>query len=172
MRPQEISNHPEIVRRLGIISMNTAIEVDLQGNVNSTHVMGRQMMNGIGGSGDFTRNAYVSIFSCPSTQKNGKISTIVPLVTHRDHSEHSVQIVVTENGVADLRGRDPHERARLLIDNCAHPEYRDQLNAYMNVLKKGHTPQSLSLSFAMHKQFEQTGDMRNVKWADLRQLTR
>lgn len=171
MRPQEISNHPEIVRRLGILSMNTAIEVDLQGNVNSTHVMGRQMMNGIGGSGDFTRNAYLSIFSCPSTQKGGKISTIVPLVTHMDHSEHSVQIVVTEHGVADLRGRDPHERARLLINNCAHPDYRDQLNAYLVVLKKGHTPQSLSLSFAMHKQFEQKGDMRAVNWAELRNAT-
>ncbi|MBL8242068.1 MAG: succinate CoA transferase, partial [Bryobacterales bacterium] len=113
LRPQEISNHPEIVRRLGIVSMNTAIEVDLGGNVNSTHVMGRQMMNGIGGSGDFTRNAYVSIFSCPSTAKGGKISAIVPLCSHMDHSEHSVQIIVTENGVADLRGKDPHERAEL-----------------------------------------------------------
>jgi acetyl-CoA hydrolase len=169
MRPQEISNHPEIVRRLGIISMNTAIEVDLQGNVNSTHVMGRQMMNGIGGSGDFTRNAYISMFSCPSTQKGGKISTIVPLVTHMDHSEHSVQVVITENGIADLRGRDPYDRARLLIDNCAHPEYRDQLKAYLDVVKKGHTPQSLSLSFAMHRQFEQSGDMRNVNWAELRE---
>ena len=80
MRPQEITNHPEIVRRLGIVSMNTAIEVDLGGNVNSTHVMGKTMMNGIGGSGDFTRNAYLSIFSCPSTAKGGKISAIVPLV--------------------------------------------------------------------------------------------
>ena len=111
LRPQEISNNPEVVRRLGIISINTAIEVDLFGNVNSTHVMGRQMMNGIGGSGDFTRNAYLSIFTCPSTAKGGKISTIVPLVSHMDHSEHSVQIVVTEQGVADLRGKDPHERA-------------------------------------------------------------
>ncbi len=116
MRPQEISNHPEIVRRLGIISMNTAIEVDIFGNVNSTHIMGRQMMNGIGGSGDFTRNAYLSVFSCPSTAKGGKISTIVPRVSHMDHSEHSVQIVVTEQGVADLRGLAPHERARLIID--------------------------------------------------------
>jgi acetyl-CoA hydrolase len=105
LRPQEITNHPEIVRRLGIISMNTAIEIDLGGNVNSTHIMGTQMMNGIGGSGDFTRNAYISIFSCPSTQKGGKISTIVPMVSHTDHSEHSVQVVATENGVADLRGK-------------------------------------------------------------------
>jgi succinate CoA transferase len=166
MRPQEISNHPELVRRLGIVSMNTAIEIDLFGNVNSTHVMGRQIMNGIGGSGDFTRNAYISIFSCPSTQKGGTISTIVPVVSHTDHSEHSVQIVVTEHGVADLRWRDPHERAHLLIVNCAHPDYRQQLLEYLDLVRKGHTPQSLSLSFAMHRAFERVGDMRNVHWAD------
>ena len=168
LRPQEISNHPEIVRRLGIISMNTAIEIDLFGNVNSTHVLGRQMMNGIGGSGDFTRNAYLSIFSCPSTQKGGKISTIVPLVTHVDHSEHSVQIVITEHGIADLRCQDPHERAHLLITNCAHPEYRDQLFAYLDLVKQGHTPSSLSLGYAMHRNFERTGDMRAVNWAEWR----
>ncbi len=166
LRPQEISNHPELVRRLGIVSMNTAIEIDLFGNVNSTHVLGRMLMNGIGGSGDFTRNAYVSIFSCPSTQKSGKISTIVPLATHIDHNEHSVQVVVTEQGVADLRGLDPHERARLLIKNCAHPDYREQLSGYLDVVEKGHTPHSLSLSFAMHRAFTQCGDMRNLCWAD------
>jgi acetyl-CoA hydrolase len=164
MRPQEISNNPEVVRRLGVISMNTAIEVDLFGNVNSTHVMGRQMMNGIGGSGDFTRNAYLSIFSCPSMAKGGKISTIVPLVTHVDHSEHSVQVVITEQGVADLRGQDPHSRARLIIDRCAHPDFRDQLNTYLELVKQGHTPQSLSLAFAMHRQFARTGDMRAIQW--------
>src|SRR5664279_3530538 len=116
LRPQEISNHPEIVRRLGIVSMNTAIEIDLGGNVNSTHVMGKTMMNGIGGSGDFTRNAYLSIFSCPSTAKGGKISAIVPLASHMDHSEHSVQIVATEHGIADLRGRSPYERANEIIE--------------------------------------------------------
>jgi acetyl-CoA hydrolase len=168
MRPQEISNSPEVVRRLGIISMNTAIEIDLFGNVNSTHVMGRQLMNGIGGSGDFTRNAYLSIFSCPSTAKGGKISTIVPLVTHMDHSEHSVQIVITEQGVADLRGKDPHTRARLIINNCAHPEFRDQLTEYLDLVKQGHTPQSLSLAFAMHRQYYRTGDMRGMKWEEWR----
>jgi acetyl-CoA hydrolase len=168
LRPQEITNHPEVVRRLGVISMNTAIEVDLFGNVNSTHVMGRQMMNGIGGSGDFTRNAYLSIFSCPSTAKGGKISTIVPLVTHMDHSEHSVQVVITEQGVADLRGLDPHQRARLIIQKCAHPEFRDQLTAYLEYVREGHTPQSLSLAFAMHRQFDRTGDMRGIDWASWR----
>ena len=107
LRPQEISNSPEIVRRLGIISINTAIEVDIAGNVNSTHVLGRNMMNGIGGSGDFARNAFLSIFTCPSTAKGGKISTIVPMVSHLDSSEHSVHIIITEQGVADLRGKSP-----------------------------------------------------------------
>jgi acetyl-CoA hydrolase len=164
MRPQEISNHPEVVRRLGIISMNTAIEVDIFGNVNSTHIMGRQMMNGIGGSGDFTRNAYLSVFSCPSTAKGGKISTIVPRVSHMDHSEHSVQIVVTEHGVADLRGLAPYDRARLIIDRCAHPEFRDQLNGYLDLDIEGHTPLSMSRAYAMHVQFRRTGDMRGIDW--------
>ena len=132
-----------MIRRLGIISINTAIEVDIFGNVNSTHVMGRQMMNGIGGSGDFTRNAYLSIFTCPSTAKGGKISTIVPLVSHMDHSEHSVQIVATEYGIADLRGRSPYERATLIIHNCAHPDFRDELNGYLEMVEGGHTPQTL-----------------------------
>jgi acetyl-CoA hydrolase len=169
LRPQEISNHPEIVRRLGIVSMNTAIEVDLGGNVNSTHVMGKTMMNGIGGSGDFTRNAYLSIFSCPSTAKNGMISTIVPLASHMDHSEHSVQIVVTEQGVADLRGKDPLERARLIIDNCAHPDYKEQLRDYLRlVAPSSHEPLSLSLGLAMHRQFIRNGDMRQIDWEEYR----
>ncbi len=168
LRPQEISNHPEIVRRLGIVSMNTAIEVDLGGNVNSTHVMGKTIMNGIGGSGDFTRNAYLSIFSCPSTAKNGKVSTIVPLAAHMDHSEHDVQIVVTEHGVADLRGKDPHERAELMIHRCAHPEYRAQLRDYLHLIKGGHEPLSLSLGLAMHRQYLRHGDMRHIDWEEFR----
>src|SRR5664279_71420 len=169
LRPQEISNHPEIVRRLGIVSMNTAIEIDLGGNVNSTHVMGKTMMNGIGGSGDFTRNAYLSIFSCPSTAKGGKISAIVPLASHMDHSEHSVQIVVTEQGVADLRGKDPHERAELIINNCAHPDYKEQLRDYLRLVSPAsHEPLSLSLGLAMHRQFLRHGDMRHINWEEYR----
>ena len=164
LRPQEISNQPEVIRRLGLISINTAIETDLFGNVNSTHIMGRNIMNGIGGSGDFTRNAFISIFTCPSTQKSGKISTIVPLVSHADHSEHSVQVIVTEHGVADLRGKDPYERARLIIERCAHPEFRDSLRRYFDMAKGGHTPQSLSTAFRMHEQFLKKGDMRDVDW--------
>jgi propionyl-CoA:succinyl-CoA transferase len=164
MRPQEISNHPEVARRLGIISMNTAIEVDLCGNVNSTHIMGRQLMNGIGGSGDFTRNAYISIFTCPSTQKDGKISTVVPMVTHTDHSEHSVDVLVTEHGVADLRGKDPRQRAVTVIENCAAPAYREQLRDYLKFVKPGHEPLSFKACFAMHQKFVRDGDMRGVRW--------
>jgi propionyl-CoA:succinyl-CoA transferase len=164
MRPQEISNHPEVIRRLGLISINTAIEVDLFGNVNSTHIMGRQMMNGIGGSGDFTRNAYLSIFVCPSSAKGGKISTVVPLVSHADHSEHSVQVIVTEHGIADLRGRSPHERAELIIEHCAHPEFRNELHGYLRIVESGHTPHSLRAAFAFHCRFLDTGDMHGVDW--------
>jgi acetyl-CoA hydrolase len=162
IRPQEITNHPEVVRRMGVISCNTAIEVDLFGNVNSTHILGRSMMNGIGGSGDFTRNAYISIFTCPSTQKNGAISTIVPLVSHEDHSEHSVQIVVTEQGVADLRGKAPHQRAQLIIEKCAHPDYRDELRAYYDKTRESHTPQALECAFDLHLRFLRTGTMKHT----------
>jgi acetyl-CoA hydrolase len=165
LRPQEISNNPEVARRLGIISMNTAIEVDLGGSVNSSHIMGRQLMNGIGGSGDFTRSAYISVFSCPATQKGGKISTVVPVVSHSDHSEHSVDVLVTEHGVADLRGKDPRERARIVIANCAAPEYRDQLTAYLAFSRSGHEALSFRSSFEMHHKFAQDGDMRGVVWA-------
>lgn len=160
LRPQEITNHPEVVRRLGLISMNTALEADLFGNVNSTHVLGRAMMNGIGGSGDFTRNAYLSVFSCPSTAKDGKISAIVPMVTHVDHSEHSVQILATEWGVADLRGLSPAERAVRIIERCAHPDYQEPLRAYLKLAHSGHTAQTLRSAFEMHLRFEATGDMR------------
>ncbi len=165
LRPQEISNNPELVRRLGIITVNTAIEVDLFGNVNSTHPLGKNLMNGIGGSGDFTRNAYISIFTCPSLAKGGKISPIVPLVAHMDHSEHSVSVIVTEQGVADMRCKDPHERAELIVEKCAHPEYRDELRGYFKSVKDGHTPQTLKQAFAMHQKFLETGDMHGVKWS-------
>lgn len=164
LRPQEISNNPEIVRRLGIISINTALELDIFGNVNSTHVLGRNMMNGIGGSGDFTRNAYISIFTCPSVAKKGMISAIVPNCSHMDHSEHSVQVIITEQGIADLRGKGPVERAQLICDNCAHPDYRDTLKSYFAEVSGGHTPSSLQNAFAMHQKFLETGDMRGVEW--------
>jgi acetyl-CoA hydrolase len=166
LRPQEISNSPEIIRRLGLISVNTAIEVDITGNVNSTHVLGRNMMNGIGGSGDFARNAFLSIFTCPSTAKGGKISTIVPMVSHLDSSEHSVQVIITEQGIADLRHKSPTERARTIIENCAHPDYRGLLRDYVALAGAAHSPQTLAAAFGMHTTFAKSGDMRSVNWAN------
>ena len=130
LRPQEITNHPEIIRRLGLISINTALEFDIYGNVNSTHVSGTKMMNGIGGSGDFARNARLAIFVTKSIAKGGNISSIVPFVAHVDHTEHDVDVVVTEQGYADLRGLAPRERAELIINNCVHPMYKSSYVDY------------------------------------------
>lgn len=130
LRPMEISNNPELIRRLGVIGMNSMIEADIYGNVNSTHVMGTRMMNGIGGSGDFTRNGFFSFYVSPSTAKGGAISAIVPMVSHHDHTEHDVMFIVTEQGMADLRGKSPRQRAKLIIENCSHPDYRDMLRDY------------------------------------------
>ena len=160
MRPAEISNHPEVVRRLGLIAMNTALECDIYGNVNSTHVNATKMMNGIGGSADFSRNAYLSIFMCPSIQKNGALSSIVPMVTHVDHSEHSVKIIVTEQGVADLRNLSPMQRAQTIIENCVHPDYKQLMWDYLKIARKGHLPHNIMAAFEFHKTFEEKGDMR------------
>ena len=165
MRPAEISNNPEGIRRLGVIAMNTALEADIFGAVNSTHVLGPKMMNGIGGSGDFTRNAYISIFSCPSVTKGGMISNIVPMVAHADHSEHSVDVLVTDQGIADLRHKDPVERAHAIIDNCAHPMYRELLRDYLKFGVNGQTPHELRAAFAFHNAFNETGDMRNTDYS-------
>jgi succinate CoA transferase len=160
LRPQEISNNPALVRQLGVIAMNTALEVDLYGHVNSTHVLGETMMNGIGGSGDFTRNAYLSIFLCPSVAKGGRISTVVPMCTHIDHNEHSVQVIVTEQGLADLRGKAPAERSQTIIDRCAHPAYRDYLHRYVREAPAGHIRHDLGRCFELHQNLLRCGAMR------------
>ncbi|GGO53576.1 succinyl-CoA:acetate CoA-transferase [Roseovarius pacificus] len=161
LRPQEISNHPEIVRRLGIIAINTALEFDIYGNVNSTHVMGSHMMNGIGGSGDFARNSGLSIFVTKSVAKGGNITSLVPMVSHVDHTEHDVDVIVTELGLADLRGLAPRERARVIIDNCAHPDWRDSLSDYFKRAcnRGGQTPHVLEEAFKWHCAFRDTGSM-------------
>ena len=163
LRPQEISNHPELVRRLGVIAMNSMIEADIYGNINSTHLMGSSMMNGIGGSGDFARNGYLSFFVTPSVAKDGKISCLVPMCSHVDHTEHDTQIIVTEQGLADLRGLSPRRRAQVLINQCAHPDYRPMLQDYFDrACKQGaqHTPHLLGEALSWHQRFLETGDMR------------
>lgn len=163
LRPMEITNNPEVIRRLGIIGINAMIEADIYGNVNSTHIMGTKMMNGIGGSGDFTRNGFFSFFVSPSVAKDGAISCIVPMVSHHDHTEHDVMFVVTEQGMADLRGKSPTQRAKLIINNCAHPDYRPILQDYYDRAEKSgglHTPHILSEALSWHERFVTTGDMR------------
>ncbi|MDR0991077.1 MAG: acetyl-CoA hydrolase/transferase family protein [Propionibacteriaceae bacterium] len=162
LRPQEISNNPEVIRRLGVLSCNGMIEADLYGNINSTHIMGSRMQNGIGGSGDFTRNAYISAFVSPSTAKGGAISCIVPMVSHHDHTEHDVMVVVTEQGVADLRGLAPRKRAQAMI-KVAHPTYRPLLEDYVAQAAKtansAHTPHDLRQALSWHVRMLETGSM-------------
>ncbi|GHT03557.1 acetyl-CoA hydrolase [Bacteroidia bacterium] len=164
LRPSEISNNPEVARRIGIIAINTALEADIFGHVNSSHVLGTKMMNGIGGSGDFCRNAYLSIFTTPSIAKGGAISAIVPMVSHVDHSEHSVKILITEHGVADLRGLSPHQRAESIITHCVDPSYQPLLREYLKLSQTGHTPATVASALSFHVAFAETGDMRQAKF--------
>lgn len=163
-RPLEISNSPGVIRRLGVIAMNTALEFDIYGNVNSTHVLGTKIMNGIGGSGDFARNAYLTFFFTKSIAKNGDISSIVPMCSHIDHTEHDVDVFVTEQGLADVRGLCPKERALKIINQCAHPDYRPMLSDYfqraMGTTKHANTPHILSEALSWHQRFAETKTMR------------
>ena len=163
LRPLDISNSPEVIRRLGDISLNTPIEFDIYGQANSTHIMGNGMMNGIGGSGDYMRNGYETIFNSPSTGAGGKISKVVPMVTHADHSEHDTMVFITEQGIADVRGLPPIQRAKLIIEKCAHPDFRAQLTDYLEYSIKnfpGHEPVTLTRAFEMHERFRKTGTMK------------
>lgn len=161
LRPQDISNAAEVIRRLDVIAINTALECDIYGNVNSTHIGGNNMMNGIGGSGDFARNAYLSIFVMQSTAKSNTLTRVVPMVSHVDHTEHDVDIIITEQGLADLRGLAPRQRAELIINNCAHPDYKIDLLDYFEraKLRGGHTPHLLEEAFAGYQRLKETGSM-------------
>lgn len=162
LRPLDISNSGEIVNRLGVISLGNAIEVDIYGNANTSHVMGSKVVNGIGGGGGFAHNSYLSIMLLPSQAKKGAISSIVPMVTHCDINEHEIDVIITENGLADLRGKDPVERAKAIIENCASPLYKEQLTAYLNKsikLAGGHQPQLLDEAFSWHIRLREKGSM-------------
>lgn len=163
LRQQEVSNSPELIRRLGIIAMNGMIEADIYGNVNSTCVMGSRIQNGIGGSGDFARNAFLSLFVSPSTAKGGKISAFVPMAPHTDHILQDVQIIVSEQGLADLRGLAPVERAREIINKCAHPDFRSGLQDYFEQARQHsfgqHIPHHLPAALAWHQRYMETGSM-------------
>lgn len=167
LRPSEVSNCPEVIARLGVCSLNTAIEADIYGHVNSTKICGTKMMNGIGGSADFTNNAYMSIFTCGSTTKKGTISSIVPFCSHIDHTSHFIDAIITEYGVADLRGKCAMDKAEEII-NVAHPDYRPLLRDYLKIAERGggHTHHQLSAAFAMHDTFLRKGDMRLTNWSE------
>lgn len=176
LRPQEITNSAEIIDRLGVISMNACLEADIYGHVNSTLIDGSKMVHGIGGSGDFFRNAYISIAHFPSSRasKNGDpngISCIIPKVSHCDHTEHDISVVVTEQGLADLRQLAPRKRARLIIEKCVHPEFKPMLLDYYNFAEKkciqegkGHEPQILKAVYQMYTNHDEKGTMKLDKW--------
>ncbi len=118
--------------------------MDIYGNVNSSHIAGSRVVNGIGGGANFAQNSGLSVMLMPSISKGGAISNIVPMVSHQDISEHDIDIVVTENGLADLRGLDEAERADVIIKNCASDIYQDQLSKYLLKAREecgGHHPQ-------------------------------
>jgi succinyl-CoA:acetate CoA-transferase len=168
LRPQDVSNSPEVIRRLGCIAMNGFVECDIYGHVNSTHIVGKGIENGIGGSGDFARNSAYTIFMSPSVAKDGKISAIVPFATHIDHTEHDTMGIVTEFGFADLRGKSPKQRAKEIIEKCAHPDYRPVLwdyfkRAYANPSAGRQSPHMLDEAFSFHTRYLKSGDMRPKK---------
>ena len=195
LRSQQVSNSPEIIRRLGVIGMNTPVEVDMYAHANSTCVMGSRMLNGLGGSADFLRSAKYSIMHSPSTRPSKTdptgVSCIVPMCTHVDQTEHDLDVIVTEQvrnlhlslcrifltknfvlqGLADVRGLSPRERARVIIKKCAHPDYQPILMDYFEraeyeCLKKGwgHEPHLLWQAFKMHKQLNDHGTMKISNW--------
>ncbi|GHV54359.1 acetyl-CoA hydrolase [Deltaproteobacteria bacterium] len=163
IRSTDVANNGEVVARLGLIALNSGIEIDIYGNVNASHIMGSRVVNGLGGGANFAQNAGLSIVMLPSVSKNGDISAVVPMVSHHDIIEHDVDVVITENGVADLRGLDETERARSVIANCAHPEYRDRLARYLDtaILRYGgHHPIILEEALSWHQRLRDTGSMR------------
>ncbi|OHS93222.1 Acetyl-CoA hydrolase [Tritrichomonas foetus] len=175
LRPQAVSNSPEVIRRLGVIAMNTPVEADMYGHANSTLAGGTRLVNGLGGSGDFERNGYLSIMHCPSARKTKTdptgISCIIPMCSHIDHTEHDLDVLVTEQGLADLRGLCPVDRARLVIEKCAHPSYKDQLTDYLNMAIKdcqpkarGHEPHILEKVFKMHANLLKNQTMHLNSW--------
>jgi succinyl-CoA:acetate CoA-transferase len=162
LRPFTVINSPELIQRMGVTAINGCLEMDLQGQVNSSHLLGAKIMAGIGGTYDYARNSPCSIFIARSTTKGGDISTIVPFVSHVDHTEHDVDVLVTEQGLADLRGLDPRERAREIIAKCAHPDYREVLSDYLARAEKepGHIPVLPGESGSFHMRFAHSGSMK------------
>lgn len=175
LRPLSISNAPEPIRRLGCIAMNTPVEFDMYAHANSTLVGGTRMINGLGGSGDFLRNGFLKIMHSPSTRPSKTdplgITCVVPKAPHIDHTEHDLDVLVTEQGLADLRGLAPKDRAQTIIDKCVHPEYKPIIQEYFDMAKKeclakgvGHEPQLFDRCFKMQQNLAVNGTMKIKNW--------
>jgi acyl-CoA hydrolase len=149
LRPMWVSNSPELVTRLFVIAMNTPLEFDIYGNVNSTHVGGSKLVNGLGGSGDFLRNAYLSVIHAPSVRqlRDGRtVSCVMPYLRHIDHTKHDIKCYVTDQGYADnIEILSPRKRAHKMIDQCAHPHFRPALREYLRIAGEGDEPHPTDL---------------------------
>lgn len=141
LRPYEVANSLEIIARLNVVTIQQAIEVDLFGAANTSHI-GRNAHNGVGGSPDFDRAAGLVIVAMPSTAGEGRFSRIVPVLSSADIPRQDVDVLITDRGWADLRGLSPRERAETIIDRCSHPKFRDRLEAYYRKARSlgGHLP--------------------------------
>ncbi|MFT8897776.1 MAG: acetyl-CoA hydrolase/transferase C-terminal domain-containing protein [Acetobacter sp.] len=127
------------------------IEADIYGDVNSNCIMGSRIQNGIGSSGDFARNAFLSLFVSPSTAKGGKISAFVQMVPHTDHILQDLQIIVSEQGLANLLRLNGRGR---LINKYAHRDFRPALQDYFEQARQHsfgqHIPHYLLTAFAWY----------------------
>jgi len=161
LRNGDLINNAEIIGRLGVVALNTGIEIDIYANVNSSHITGNRVVYGIGGGANFAQNAGLSVLLIPSVSKNGAISNIVPMVSHQDICEHDIDVVITENGYADIRGLDDLQRAEAIISHCAAEAYQQQLFGYFEASKElgGHHPQNPKMAFEWYSRLKETGTM-------------
>jgi len=134
MRTVDYVNNPMVIcQNPKVVAINSCLQVDFNGQVNSES-MGIKQFSGIGGQLDYVRGAAMcpdgkSILAMPSTAKHGEVSRIVPMFdagTTVTTTRTDVHYIVTEYGIANLRGKSLRERAKLLI-NIAHPQFRGQL---------------------------------------------
>ena len=133
MAPADYTNNPYVIARNdNLVSINSCIEVDFMGQV-SAESIGPLQISGVGGQVDFVRGANmskggISIIAMTSTAKGGTVSKIVPSLEQGaavTTGRNDVAYIVTEYGIADLRGKSLRERAKLLI-NIAHPDFREE----------------------------------------------
>ena len=142
LRNMEVANSLIATSSVGLIALNTGIEMDIYGNLNTSHILGRKVVNGIGGGASFAECSALSVMLMPSARKDGAISTFVESTGHVDIVHHDVDVVISEQGIADLRGKTDIEAAQLIISNCVHPDYKDKLADYLDeaIARGGHHP--------------------------------